>query len=480
MDIGGIDLPDSVKEYIKYIQNPDANADMHNHTTASDGDDSPLYALYRAYRKGLTDFSITDHNSVNGYRILCQQLEKVITHFEDIDNDNTLSEPEKKKMRTVAGMVLRMVERVNIVTGCEVVTVFKGCPYVEILAYGVDIDVLEEKLNDANSSLNSASEKISNGLKKCIKDNNLVIDTFYIDNRNDYKRLFFHELISHPENAFLFDQIEGSTESEKAENFAKKYLENPESNFYVDLDNSKTRKIEIQKMVKQHPELTFDVNVLKNVGSVAGQFYSELLKHPENLPFVNGKFNSLKEFIYLGLYNESSPFFVDLSTTKPSPEAVINAIHESGGKALVAHWGRYRKSNREVFDWEMPQGKKNLEEILDMCDGAECAYPDNPMPLRRLIYSLCKEKGKMISIGGDSHGKSGKEGKQYQLASQTGKLVEELKWIKASTISGKDFISQLEEEHRFRQRLRNLVEEKKSQVRHPDKDIEKSVSEQGD
>ena len=134
----------------------------------------------------------------------------------------------------------------------------------------------------------------------------------------------------------------------------------------------------------------------------------------------------------------------------------------------------------KISDDEIENYTKNLEEILDMCDGAECAYPDNPMPLRRLIYSLCKEKGKMISIGGDSHGKSGKEGKQYQLASQTGKLVEELKWIKASTISGKDFISQLEEEHRFRQRLRNLVEEKKSQVRHPDKDIEKSVSEQGD
>ena len=159
-------------------------------------------------------------------------------------------------------------------------------------------------------------------------------------------------------------------------------------------------------------------------------------------------------------------FLVDLESTKPKLEKVIEAIHEAGGKALVAHWGRYLLSNEEVFDWRTPQGRRNLETIIDMCDGAECAYPDNPMDLRRLIYNLCKEKGKIISIGGDDHGKKeveekngrkrriSKEGEQYQLGSQTGREVAELEWIKDTVISGKEFLKQVEEEHHYKARLK--------------------------
>lgn len=92
-----------------------------------------------------------------------------------------------------------------------------------------------------------------------------------------------------------------------------------------------------------------------------------------------------------------------------------------------------------------------------MCDGAECAYPDNPIELQRLIYNLCKKNKKFISIGGDNHGKNGKEGKQYMLGSQKGRRVSELEWVKESVIDGKDFLSQLEEQHHYKKRLKELI-----------------------
>jgi len=319
---------------------------------------------------------------------------------------------------------------------------------------------LEEKLAQAREGLEQPGQKLYEGLKDVAERNGIKADLFFMEHRSDYRKMFYHELIKHPENAYLYEKIEGENEDEKAKNFAKLYLDNPESDFYVDLNNSNTRKAEIQKMVRRHKDLIFDIDVLKNAGSAVGQFYTELLKHPENKHLIDERIDSQKKFIYLGIYNENSPFFVDLSTTKPSPETVINAIHEAGGKALVAHWGRYLASNEDVFDWKTEPGRKNLEEMIDICDGAECAYPDNPIDLQRLIYNMCKQKGKFISIGGDNHGKSGKEGKQYMLGSQKGREAKGLEWVKDSVIPGKEFLSQIEKQHKYINRLKEIVAKK--------------------
>ncbi len=471
-----------LKELEEYDKKEELKVDMHNHTTGSDGEDSPLMLLLRAHRMGLNTISITDHNKLGGYEELKGQIEKILIHLEEIEAREDLTKEEKEKNNRGAKRLLKVIEEMNIVPGCEVLTTFKGCPYVEILAYGVDIDKLEDKLKEAREGLDSPGQKIYEGLKENIKKYGIKIDEFFMENRSDYRKMFFHELIRHPENAYLYEKIKGETEEERAKNFARQFLDNPESDFYVDLQNSSTRKAEMQKMIQRHTNLVFDQDIIKNAGSAAGQFYTELMKYPENEPLIDKKIDSLKKFNYLGLYNEKSPFFVDLSTTKPSPETVINAIHEAGGKALVAHWGRYLLSNEEVFDWRTPQGRENLEKIIDMCDGAECAYPDNPMELRRLIYNICKEKGKIISIGGDNHGKGGKEGEQYQLGSQNGREVAGLEWIKDTVISGKEFLKQVEEEHHYRARLKRIIERNRNEnQKNPTNDKESEFqSEQGE
>lgn len=454
---------DEIDKYLiklnEYNEKSKMKVDMHNHTTGSDGNDSPLMLLLRAHRLGLKTISITDHNTIGGYKRLQEQISEKIERYEEIVTNADTPEEEKQKARLAAKRLLKILNEVNIVTGCEVLTIFKGCPYVEILAYDVDLDVLEQKLNEAREGLEKPGEVLAKGLKDAAKKHNIKIDEFFIDNRSDYRKLFFHELIRHPENAKFYEKIKGDTEEEKAQNFANQFIDNSESDYYVDLNNASTRKKSMIKMIQEHKDLVFDTAIIQNAGSASGQFYIELMKHPENKALIDPRITSIKTFNYLGLYNESSPFYVDLSTTKPSPESVINAIHEAGGKAMVAHWGRYKISNPDVFDWTTAEGKSNLKEMIDMCDGAECSYPDNPIDLRRMIYNMCKGEGKLISMGGDNHGKSGKEGPQYQLGSQSGKEVEELEWIKKSVINGHEFLKMLEEEYHYRRRLQGVIGE---------------------
>ena len=454
---------DEIEEYLAKLdednRRPELKVDMHNHTTGSDGNDSPLMLLLRAHSMGLKTISITDHNTVGGYQKLREQICEKLEHYQKIVLNPNASQEEKNKAKMGAKHLLKVLDEVEIVTGCEVLTIFKGCPYVEILAYDVDLDVLDQKLNEAREGLEQPGEVLAKGLKEVARKYHMNIDTFVIDHRSDYRKLFFHELIKHPENARLYEQIEGNTEEEKAQNFARQFLDNPDSDFYVDLNQPSTRKKDMIKMIQLHPDMVFDPAVIQNAGGAAGQFFVELMKHPENKKWIDPRIINNKTFCYLGIYNESSPFYVDLSATKPLPQAVIQAIHDAGGKAMIAHWGRYRLSNPDVFDWTTPQGRENLEEMIDLCDGAECFYPDNPMELRNMIYQLCQSKGKFISMGGDNHGRSGKEGKQYQLGSQKGKEVEELQWIKQSVVGGHEFMRMLEEELRCRQRLQQLIQE---------------------
>ena len=461
-----------------------SSIDMHMHTKGgSDGEDDPLHLLMRVlnrYTKNGFDFnesesgkliSITDHNSISGYKILEEQINEILSQLEKVKQEKNFS-PENQAMTKY---ILRLISEIKIVPGCEIKTFFEGCNYVEILGYGVDLEKLEGKLKELHTGLRDSSEVLCEGFKKVKQRNGLTIDEFLIDNRNDYAKLFIHEIAKHlenPENAAFYGKLQGETEEEKTEDFRTNYLTNPQSTFYVDLSNRETRKSDAIEMVmrrKKAQGLEYDIEVMKHAGASAGQFYIELLKHPENAHLIDPRIDSEKKFLYLGLYNEKSPFFVDLTGTKPSPESVVKAIHECGGRALIAHWGRYNLSNPDVFDWQTEQGRKNLEELISMCDGAECAYPDNPEDLRALIYELCEKMGKVVSVGGDHHAVWGKEGKQYELLSQelsqdSEELKEKYGWVLELISEGKEFFHQMEEKYHLKARLEQLLKQKEAET----------------
>ena len=145
------------------------DVDLHNHTTGSDGEDSPLLLLYRANKMGLKTISITDHDSKKGYDLLIEQIERFLKYYEEIDTREDLTEDEKLKRKKGARRLLRVIEETKIIPGYEVKTCFAGCPYVEILAYGADVEVLDKKLAEIHKNLANSTKVISQGLTKIVE-----------------------------------------------------------------------------------------------------------------------------------------------------------------------------------------------------------------------------------------------------------------------------------------------------------------------
>ena len=572
--------PEEYEEYVKnleaYNKKEKLKYDMHIHTTGSDGRESPLRLLYRAHRMGLRTISITDHDSVNGYYTLQKQLEYFVSLAKTIQNDSNKTEEVKEKNIKGVKRLLKVISEMNIVPGCEVITCYKGSPYIEILAYGVDYKKLDEELKEIQKRKKSAGKVLCEELKEKAKQFGFEADLFYMENRGDFRKLFFHEIKRYAEtnevNRSLIEGIEGETEEEQAHIFANKYLlnkermleivaemkeENPKFEFDTDVlstenigDLSKTFFYEIKrhaktnevnrsliegidgeteeeqvrnfvdkyileknrmlgivdKLKKEYLGLEFDREIVRYGGDedslfAANQFYTEVKKHPNDLKKLeeklnlsdeekrNTKMSNQKKFFYYGLYNPKSGFFVDLSKSKPSPDEAIEAIHRAGGKAFIAHWERYKSSNKELFDCDTEEGRKNFIELLRKCDGAELIYSTHSEKFKRYAYRVCKMLNKKISIGGDSHGKESEhskekgkglgyfEAKPYILGAQEARNIKGFKWIKDFVINGREILAQFEKEYQYRARLEAIIAEyeekkKKSQSKNKPEEVQ--------
>jgi len=82
-----------------------------------------------------------------------------------------------------------------------------------------------------------------------------------------------------------------------------------------------------------------------------------------------------------------------------SAEEIISAIHQAGGKAILAHPGVVFPADRlDIFEnWV----RRALE--LGM-DGIECHYPNHPGGMVRRLEEICAEKGLITTAGSDCHG----------------------------------------------------------------------------
>lgn len=82
----------------------------------------------------------------------------------------------------------------------------------------------------------------------------------------------------------------------------------------------------------------------------------------------------------------------------PSIEYVINVIHNSNGKAVIAHIGETMKNN--LFEIE-PRLKK-LENMG--ADGFECYYTTHTEETTNVLIDFCQKNNMLITIGNDDHG----------------------------------------------------------------------------
>jgi len=84
-------------------------------------------------------------------------------------------------------------------------------------------------------------------------------------------------------------------------------------------------------------------------------------------------------------------------------EDVIKAVHDAGGRAVLAHPG-VTLPYKDMDDF-----KNMLKEILNTgFDGVECYYPRNSKALTRACRDICVQRDMMITAGSDCHGTFGR------------------------------------------------------------------------
>ncbi len=88
----------------------------------------------------------------------------------------------------------------------------------------------------------------------------------------------------------------------------------------------------------------------------------------------------------------------------PPIQEAIQAVHQAGGKAVLAH-------PRNWFHEDRPEELlAHLEALVRMgLDGVECHYPSHSPKMTALCAGFCKDKGLLITAGSDDHGAFGKE-----------------------------------------------------------------------
>lgn len=208
-------------------------------------------------------------------------------------------------------------------------------------------------------------------------------------------------------------------------------------------------------------------------GGVVGPFFNEINSHEENQKLLNykdldgetKKANNIKLFIDKQLYNKESPFFVDMTDTRPTFKGTIEAIHRAGGQAFLAHAGRY------MFDIE-----KNIDDMIaEGLDGIEVFYPDHSYEFREFLLGKVREHGIKASGGSDDH-HSKKEGIQYETGRVAIPDIPETRWIKETCKTGKTFLRELTEIQEIIKELKELKEIRSKKVKE-NNELDKQINE---
>ena len=96
--------------------------------------------------------------------------------------------------------------------------------------------------------------------------------------------------------------------------------------------------------------------------------------------------------LYNMLFSKDSRINVLMDATYPEPTEIIEAIHEAGGIAVLAHPGFY--NNFELLEELIPQG----------LDGVEVWHPENSPEQQEFLIGIAKKYDLLMTGGSDFHG----------------------------------------------------------------------------
>lgn len=128
--------------------------------------------------------------------------------------------------------------------------------------------------------------------------------------------------------------------------------------------------------------------------------WEEVVKHPENKKIIGEEYFAtilLKNFFRKEITNPKSEYFLNRASTFPNAKEVIEIIHQSGGKAFLAHPFEYKFENTiELID--------DLIKETSL-DGIECFHPSANKEEMKLLVNYARKNNLFISGGSDYHGK---------------------------------------------------------------------------
>lgn len=215
------------------------NTDAHNHTRGSDGRQTSFRAMLRAYNSGYNVMSVTDHDSVKGFR----NLEKDIYAVMGTIREDKSYDPSK---------ILEMFENIKILKGTELITSYKGVAGVEILGYNYELEKMEEEIAHLKTTVKEKPyEALYKGFNKIIDEKGLAFDKNVLDQAYEKIKIegkggvvgpFFEELYAHEENRSLLRYVDENGEEKEADTlklFINKHLYNKESELFVDMSSTR-------------------------------------------------------------------------------------------------------------------------------------------------------------------------------------------------------------------------------------------------
>lgn len=198
--------------------------DLHMHTKYSDGTDDVIDILKKAEKHKLDVISITDHNTCEAYK----ELQKI-----DIK-------------KYYSGKIIK---------GIELNTKILNIP-IEILGYGIDVDKMNEI---TKKEYPTAKERnlieMKRIYKKCL-EKNIDLGENVLENYDDnmYTSKYLHSLlVKNEDNKKLIDEDAWNNSNI----FYRKYMSNPDSLFYVDMDDILPSFEKTIKFVKEAGGLVF-------------------------------------------------------------------------------------------------------------------------------------------------------------------------------------------------------------------------------
>lgn len=192
--------------------------DLHMHSTYSDGKDSVVEILKKAQKKNLSCISITDHNTCTSYQELKQ------TNIKEYYNG-------------------------KIITGIELNTKALGIP-IELLGYKIDPEIMQENLKGIYLSAEDRNCLEIKRLYESLLKFDIKIPSNFIEkySPDKYASQYLHEAITKDEYNKKFIDNDAWKDSSI---LYRKYMSDPESPFFIDMNDVLPDIESIIKLIKK-------------------------------------------------------------------------------------------------------------------------------------------------------------------------------------------------------------------------------------